>query len=153
MKKTPEEVVLILDELSEDANQWLTESNDRRNSVGIANLLCERAPKTLPSDIEKNPNETIKVVSLRSGKTLADPVVKARFEMVNKKVETPAEKKGEEQKGQSSGVQKEIEQSRHMPALPFPQKMKWEKLDKCFGRFMEMLKQLYVNIPFTEILT
>ncbi|XP_009613671.1 uncharacterized protein LOC107826815 [Nicotiana tabacum] len=40
-----------------------------------------------------------------------------------------------------------------MPALPFPQKMKREKLDKCFGRFLEMLKQLYVNIPFTEVLT
>ncbi|XP_070057595.1 uncharacterized protein [Nicotiana tomentosiformis] len=31
--------------------------------------------------------------------------------------------------------------------------MKREKLDKCFGRFLEMLKQLYVNIPFTEVLT
>ncbi|XP_070025685.1 uncharacterized protein [Nicotiana sylvestris] len=40
-----------------------------------------------------------------------------------------------------------------MPALPFPQKMKREKLDKYFGRFMEMLKKLYVNIPFTEVLT
>nr|XP_009797084.1 PREDICTED: uncharacterized protein LOC104243573 [Nicotiana sylvestris] len=39
-----------------------------------------------------------------------------------------------------------------MPALPFPQKMKRE-IDKCFGRFLEMLKQLYMNIPFTEILT
>nr|XP_009595614.1 uncharacterized protein LOC104091873 [Nicotiana tomentosiformis] len=40
-----------------------------------------------------------------------------------------------------------------MPALPFPQKMKREKLDKYFGRFPEMLRQLYVNIPFTEVLT
>ncbi|XP_070046865.1 uncharacterized protein [Nicotiana tomentosiformis] len=40
-----------------------------------------------------------------------------------------------------------------MPALSFPQKMKREKLDKCLGRFLEMLKQLYVNIPVTEVLT
>nr|XP_016433140.1 PREDICTED: uncharacterized protein LOC107759664 [Nicotiana tabacum] len=40
-----------------------------------------------------------------------------------------------------------------MPALPFPQKMKREKLDKYFGRFLEMLKKLYINIPFTELLT
>ncbi|XP_009599345.1 uncharacterized protein [Nicotiana tomentosiformis] len=39
-----------------------------------------------------------------------------------------------------------------MPALPFPQKMKREKLDNCFGRFLEMLKQPSVNIPFTEVL-
>ncbi|XP_075103723.1 uncharacterized protein LOC142178292 [Nicotiana tabacum] len=73
--------------------------------------------------------------------------------MVNKQTETPAEEKNEEQKIQNSEVQKEIEESRHMLALPFPQKMKREKLDKCFGQFLEMLKQLYVNIPFTEVLT
>ncbi|XP_019255161.1 PREDICTED: uncharacterized protein LOC109233751 [Nicotiana attenuata] len=118
----------------------------------IANLLSERAPRTLPSDTEKNPKETIKVVSLRSGKTLTDPVVKARLEVVNKQTETPTEKKNEEQKGQSSEVQKKIEESRHMPALSFPQKMKREKLEKCFGRFLEILKKLYVNIPFIEVL-
>nr|XP_009587609.1 uncharacterized protein LOC104085313 [Nicotiana tomentosiformis] len=106
-----------------------------------------------PLNTEKNPKETIKVVSLRSGKTLADPVVKARPEVVNKQVEIRAKTKGEEQQGHSSGVQKKIEESRHMPTLPFPQKIKREKLDKCFGRLLEMLKQLYVNIPFTEVLT
>ncbi|XP_009765592.1 uncharacterized protein [Nicotiana sylvestris] len=40
-----------------------------------------------------------------------------------------------------------------MPALPFPQKTRQEKLDKHFRRFLEMLKQLYVNIPFIEVLT
>ncbi|XP_009586765.1 uncharacterized protein [Nicotiana tomentosiformis] len=40
-----------------------------------------------------------------------------------------------------------------MSALPFPQKMKREKLDKYFGQFLDMLKKLYVNIPFTEVLT
>nr|XP_016500969.1 PREDICTED: uncharacterized protein LOC107819373 [Nicotiana tabacum] len=119
----------------------------------IANLLSERAPGTLPSNTKKNPKETIKVVSLRSGKILTDLVVKARPEVVNKQTETPAEKKSEEQKSQNSGVQKEIEERRHMPALLFPQKMKREKLDKCFGRFLGILKQLYMNIPFTEVLT
>ncbi|XP_049344200.1 uncharacterized protein LOC125808563 [Solanum verrucosum] len=40
-----------------------------------------------------------------------------------------------------------------MPALPFPQKMKREKLDKYFGKFLEMQKQLRVNILFTEVIT
>nr|XP_016500345.1 PREDICTED: uncharacterized protein LOC107818809 [Nicotiana tabacum] len=40
-----------------------------------------------------------------------------------------------------------------MSALPFPHKMKRKQFDKCFGRFLEMLKKLYVNIPFTEVLT
>lgn len=40
-----------------------------------------------------------------------------------------------------------------MHVLPFPQKIMREKLDKYFGRFLEVLKQLYVNILFTEVLT
>nr|XP_016438553.1 PREDICTED: uncharacterized protein LOC107764492 [Nicotiana tabacum] len=127
--------------------------NLERQMGQIANLLSERTPGTLPSDTENNPKKTIKVVSLRSGKALTDPKVKVRHEVVSKKIETPTEKESEEKKSQISGVQKKIEESRHMPALPFPQKMKREKLDKCFGQFLEMLKQLYVNIPFTEVLT
>ncbi|XP_070032498.1 uncharacterized protein [Nicotiana tomentosiformis] len=187
MKKTPEEIITLLNELSEDVEQWSTDQGNRRRSMGVhqvESLVAMQAQiaamatgiKQLtiaqkdkwdklqicylrgllglfPSDTEKNPKETIKVVSLRSGKTLADPVVKARPEVVSKQTETPVEKKSEEKKGQNSGVQKEIEESRHMAALPFPQNMRREKLDKYFRRFLEMLKQLYVNIPFTEVLT
>ncbi|XP_009621308.1 uncharacterized protein [Nicotiana tomentosiformis] len=110
------------------------------------------APQTLLSNTEKNPKETIKVVFLRSGKIVVDPVMKARPEVVNKQTETLEAKKCKMQNGQSSGVQEEIEESRHMPALLFPQKMKRERLDNYFGRFLEMLKQLYVNISFTEVL-
>ncbi|XP_019242062.1 PREDICTED: uncharacterized protein LOC109222114 [Nicotiana attenuata] len=35
MKKTPEEIVTILDELSEDANQWPSENAERRRSTGV----------------------------------------------------------------------------------------------------------------------
>ena len=37
--------------------------------------------------------------------------------------------------------------------LPFPQRMAKEKLDLQFGKFLEVLKKLYMNIPFTEGLT
>ncbi|XP_070054691.1 uncharacterized protein [Nicotiana tomentosiformis] len=93
--------------------QGTTIQNLERQLGQIANLLSERAHGTLPSATEKNPKETIKVVSLKSGKSLVDLLVKARSEVVNKQAETPIEKK----------------------------------------RFLEMLKQLYVNIPFTEVLT
>lgn len=45
----------------------------------------------------------------------------------------------------------EIEESKHMHALLFPQRIKREKLNKY--RFLEVLKQLYVKISFTEVLT
>ncbi|XP_070054339.1 uncharacterized protein [Nicotiana tomentosiformis] len=40
-----------------------------------------------------------------------------------------------------------------MPALPFPQKLYREKMDKKFERFLDMLKQVNVNFPFTEVLS
>ncbi|XP_009764355.1 uncharacterized protein [Nicotiana sylvestris] len=40
-----------------------------------------------------------------------------------------------------------------MPALPFPQKQRREKLEKQFERFLELLKQVHVNIPFIEVLS
>ncbi|XP_019233296.1 PREDICTED: uncharacterized protein LOC109213911 [Nicotiana attenuata] len=46
----------------------------------------------------------------------------------------------------------EIEESKYMPTLPFPQKQRREKLDKQFGHFLEVLKQVHVNIPFIEVL-
>ncbi|XP_016449815.1 uncharacterized protein LOC107774704 [Nicotiana tabacum] len=40
-----------------------------------------------------------------------------------------------------------------MPALPFPQKQRREKLDKQFEHFLEVFNQVHVNIPFTELLS
>ncbi|XP_019239760.1 PREDICTED: uncharacterized protein LOC109219742 [Nicotiana attenuata] len=40
-----------------------------------------------------------------------------------------------------------------MPALPFPQKLYREKLDKQFERYLDMLRQVNVNFSFTEVLS
>ena len=39
------------------------------------------------------------------------------------------------------------------PPLPFPQTMAKAKLDLQFGKLLEVLKKLYINIPFTEALS
>jgi len=36
--------------------------------------------------------------------------------------------------------------------LPFPQRMAKAKLDLQFGKFLEVLKKLCINIPFTKAL-
>ncbi|XP_009603991.1 uncharacterized protein [Nicotiana tomentosiformis] len=40
-----------------------------------------------------------------------------------------------------------------MPALHFLQKQRREKLDKQFEHFLEVFKQVHVNIPFTKVLS
>ncbi|XP_075086223.1 uncharacterized protein LOC142168945 [Nicotiana tabacum] len=37
-------------------------------------------------------------------------------------------------------------------AIPFPQKMKREKIDSQFAKFLEILKHFHINIPFTDAL-
>jgi len=37
--------------------------------------------------------------------------------------------------------------------MPFSQRMAKAKLDLQFGKFLEVLKKLYINIPFPEALT
>ncbi|XP_070049475.1 uncharacterized protein [Nicotiana tomentosiformis] len=241
MKKTPEEIVTTLDELSEDANQWPSESAKRRRSTGvhqvdvntsvhvhledvakeiqkltlasiqnethaacnicgrghpthecqastkevnvvgnynfnamghkhprfswsstgedlmksfmvktnerfeiqgaiirnlekqvghIATILSERVLKTLPTDTEKNPKETVNDVTMRSGQVLKDPTLiqndvileRESGEQLKKKVE----KKKKEEKSRRDGNKK----INHMPALPFHQNLCREKLDK-----------------------
>ncbi|XP_019223574.1 PREDICTED: uncharacterized protein LOC109205321 [Nicotiana attenuata] len=63
--------------------------------------------------------------------------------------ETTAQKKKED----GISMNKEIEESKYMSALPFPQKQRREKLDKQFERFLEVFKQVHVNKPFTEVLS
>jgi len=47
----------------------------------------------------------------------------------------------------------EHEEIKHMPAIPFPQKLYREKLDRKFERFLDILKQVNENLPFTRVLS
>ena len=40
-----------------------------------------------------------------------------------------------------------------MPPLPFPQRFAKAKLDSQFGKFLNMLKKLHVNVPFLDALS
>ncbi|XP_009602466.1 uncharacterized protein [Nicotiana tomentosiformis] len=128
----------------------------------LASLLSERATGTLPADTKKKQKETIVVVSLMSGNTLVEPTAKPRAEKeINSTKIAEEQKIGESLPKEDISIREVdkhklssvVEESKRMSVLPFPQKMKREKLDKCFEKFLEMLKQLYVNILFTEVLT
>ena len=38
------------------------------------------------------------------------------------------------------------------PIIPYPQRLRKNKLDKQFGKFMDIFKKLHINIPFAEAL-
>ncbi|XP_070045177.1 uncharacterized protein [Nicotiana tomentosiformis] len=47
----------------------------------------------------------------------------------------------------------EHEERKYMPMQPFPPKLYRKKPDKQFERFLDMLKQVHVNLPLTEVLS
>ncbi|XP_070004413.1 uncharacterized protein [Nicotiana sylvestris] len=119
----------------------------------LAALVSEKIQGPLPSNTEKNPKEHLKAITLRSGKDLDEPYVDQSEQQVNngKNVEIPSEpsKKNEVKKKE----EKNIEKLTPLPVtIPFPQKMKREKLDNQFAKFMEILKQIHINIHFTDAL-
>ncbi|XP_070050872.1 uncharacterized protein [Nicotiana tomentosiformis] len=101
----------------------------------ISTILSERIQGTLPADTERNPKETVNVLKNEVDK--------------KKKGKKGTEKKKKEENSRRD----ESEESKHMPALPFPQKLYREKLDKKFERFLDMLKQVNINFPFIEVLS
>ncbi|XP_021722840.1 uncharacterized protein LOC110690322 [Chenopodium quinoa] len=46
---------------------------------------------------------------------------------------------------------KEKEKELYKPKLPYPQKYNRHKLDEQFGKFIEMLKQLHLTLPLTDV--
>ncbi|XP_070040946.1 uncharacterized protein [Nicotiana tomentosiformis] len=56
-------------------------------------------------------------------------------------------------KKEETSRREEPNETEHMPALPFPQKLYRENMDKQFERFLDMLRQVNVNLPFTEVLS
>ncbi|XP_070001822.1 uncharacterized protein [Nicotiana sylvestris] len=125
----------------------------------LATLMSGQIQGALPSNTEKNPKEHLKAISLRSGKSLDDPYADREekpqeMEKVNEGENKIESKFPKEQKNKGKNVQEnELNTNPHFVPLPFPQKMKRENLDKQFSKFLDILKQLYINIPFTDALT
>ncbi|XP_062085645.1 uncharacterized protein LOC133791745 [Humulus lupulus] len=137
------------------------------NQVGqLANELRNRPHGTLPSDIE-NPRsmgkEHCKVVTLRSGKELEKDKIKSGHEgepssiQINEEFQKDAELPSAQK---SASAQNAAGMPQHcQPASsiskkspPFPQRFQKQKLDSQFKKFLDMLKQLHINIPLVEAL-
>ncbi|OIT02463.1 hypothetical protein A4A49_56686, partial [Nicotiana attenuata] len=124
----------------------------------LAALVSEKIQGPLPSNTEKNPNEHLKAITLRSGKELDEPYAERQEK---NQTEQQVDKGKNFEKPSEPSKEKEIKNkeekiSEKMAAppvtIPFPQKIKREKLDGQFAKFLEILKQIHINIPFTDAL-
>nr|XP_016483975.1 PREDICTED: uncharacterized protein LOC107804571 [Nicotiana tabacum] len=121
-------------------------------------LVSEKIQGPLPSNTEKNSKEHLKAITLWSGKELdelyADRQEKNQTEQQvdkGKNIEKPSEPSKEKE---ITNKEEKISEKMTAPpvTIPFPQKMNREKLDGQFAKFLEFLKHIHINIPFTNAL-
>ncbi|KAL4297799.1 hypothetical protein GQ457_12G008690 [Hibiscus cannabinus] len=145
------------------------------NQVGqIAQALQTRPQGSLPSDTKvtrRNGKEEYSALTLRSGTTInknvkpkgdetteASPVIRqeetevqeeAREEEGREEVLTTNPSRGQTADAAARPVSiHETEEVRPLP--PFPQRFKKHKEDNQFKRFVDMLDQLHIDVPFLE---
>ncbi|CAM8948467.1 unnamed protein product [Rhodiola kirilowii] len=110
----------------------------------------------LPSQLDVNSLEHIDAITLKSGKVL--PTAQGKSNLNDKEMEegvanenskvelrTPMEEDKKEEEP--------VLMRKYVPMVPFPQRLNKSKLDAHFQRLVEMLKKLYVTLPFHEVIT
>ncbi|XP_073309942.1 uncharacterized protein [Primulina huaijiensis] len=115
------------------------------NHIGqLAKMIDSRDPGTLPSNTETNLKEQVKDIALRNGKVL-EQEGKEKGEQKEEATETSTRKS-------SNFTPAPTTKSRIVIPPPFPAALKKTKMDAQFGKFLEVFKKLYINIPFTNAL-
>ena len=105
-------------------------------------MISKRPLGSLPSNIEPNPKEHVKAVTLRSGKVLAESEMKPAQEVDRNK--------GEEVKPENNDNPMPKE---YKPPIAYPTKLKKDCMDVQFGKFLELYKQLHINLPFVKAIS
>ena len=92
---------------------------------------------------------------MRSGKEV-EARLPAQDTQVSTSISEPkhSEKKSGGETGNiaSSSLFPDVEKNVDIGSLPYPTQLRKEKHDKNYLRFLDMFKNLHVNIPFAEVL-
>ncbi|CAM8996491.1 unnamed protein product [Rhodiola kirilowii] len=128
----------------------------------LAKILAqqERGTGKLPARPDQINREHCNAVTLRSGKELESELPKRKrvtFDLggqASAEIEELDEEVPSPQVEKESEVEKEKDEPRvYTPPIPFPQRLKKKSSDKQFSKFAEMMRKLYVTMPFTEVIT
>ncbi|KAL5576436.1 hypothetical protein UlMin_018135 [Ulmus minor] len=139
------------------------------NQVGqLATVLSSRPSGALPSNTEspqRDGKEHAKAITLQSGNTVEVPEARKRAQkesdLVQEEVITEQEKNQQENIEVENSAEKSdadasvVPQQTHQQRRPppsFPQRFQKQQQDKKFQKFLDVLKQLHINIPFVEAL-
>jgi len=131
-------------ELLNDSLAMLTSKVD---SIFSHNKILETQISQVAQKVSQPRTNKMNVVTLRNGRKLEDPKGKAKSSELENESNKP---QGEETRVES---EKKITPPPYKPKISFPQRFAKSKLDEKFRKFIEMMNKLYINVPFTEVLT
>ncbi|XP_021730997.1 uncharacterized protein LOC110697903 [Chenopodium quinoa] len=109
-----------------------------------------RTPSTFSGQTEQAQKGHMNAVTLRSGKQLEVPPVREPSKEIIEGVVTT------EKAVDGSMIEEEPKASTppppapYVPQVPFPQRLAQAKLEKKYGKFLDILKKLHINIPFLD---
>jgi len=127
-------------------------------------IMSQRPPDGLPSQPELNPRESVNTITLRSGKgydcpTIPELVTNENHQAPIQEKEASAKRDLKEKKEDLEGKKGEVQADPvvikvpiepYKPKIPLPQALYQNRIDPQFAKFLELLKQLKINIPFLE---
>ncbi|XP_019248845.1 PREDICTED: uncharacterized protein LOC109228121 [Nicotiana attenuata] len=147
----------LLKKLLLDNQQLKTDFRDLERQMGqLTSAQNTRPAGALPSDTEANPKASLNVVSLRNGRQLEEVQSKKRKHMTfNEKpatIESTSEKSKESEKLVEEAVAEQLPPLVARPPPPFPQRLHKVKDIAAYKKFLDILKQVRINIPLVDIL-
>ncbi|KAK2410400.1 hypothetical protein QL285_045765 [Trifolium repens] len=142
-------------------------THNRMLETQISQVAQQQASTSAPAGIfpgqpQPNPKGHVNVVILRSGTQYngpADPRTKNSAMQPN--TDEPTEKEDDKNEKDKEEKSEEVVEKKkpyvppppYKPPIPYPQRFEKSKNEGQFKKFVELLKQLNITIPFTEAMT
>ncbi|XP_019256322.1 PREDICTED: uncharacterized protein LOC109234712 [Nicotiana attenuata] len=142
--------------MAEQQSLITTVRNLERQMGQLASAQNTRPTGDLPSDTEANPKAALNAVSLRNGRQLEEVPPKKRKQVTFTErlaiIESTPEKATELEKSAGEAVDEQPSQLVARPPPPFPQRLQKLKDNAAYKKFLDILKQVQINIPLVDIL-
>jgi hypothetical protein len=164
-KRVNQQVADQIRDLSMKVDLLATQGKLLETQVAQQVSSSSRQHGQLPPKPDCNPNASVKAITLRSGTAYDGPDVpldagvQTHHKQPDSHSKNHVETKQESDKEDTNAPtpnQVNGDIPRYIPShrfIPYPQRLANMKLDKQYARFVELLKKLNVNIPFTDVVT
>ncbi|XP_048231759.1 uncharacterized protein LOC125370423 [Ricinus communis] len=132
-------------------NQQASIQNLESQIGRIPKMLAERQPGTFPSTTEPNSKEHVNAIMLRPGKFVPSP---SSISNTNADAQVDSSRKVKVTKAKELEKEeaKEVPLREYQPKIPYPARLKQAQVEQQFGKFLDIFKQLHINLPFVEVI-